>query len=267
MTDRRPLERLDRPEVTRVLFYPRTDPPDRPVPLRVRRVDIQVAQGIALGGRLHRAKLDGPNLLFFHGNGELASDYDGISLLYTSLGINLLIVDYRGYGTSDGQPSASAMLDDALTVFEQAGPLLLENELKARPLFVMGRSLGSAAALEVAQHAGDGIDGLILESGFARTRPLLVTLGLRQELEGLDEAQDGFGNLDKIAKVTAPTLIIHGEQDRLIPVDNGRALFEHAAAPHKQLALIPDAGHNDLLFTGQRQYFEALRGFIFGGRG
>jgi pimeloyl-ACP methyl ester carboxylesterase len=267
MTDRRQLELLDRPEVTRVLFYPRPEPPDRPVPLRVRSVDIEVEEGITLSGRLHRAKLDGPNLLFFHGNGELASDYDGISLLYTSLGINLLIVDYRGYGTSDGQPSASTMLDDALTVFEQTGPLLVENGLKARPLFVMGRSLGSAAALEVAQHAGGAIDGLILESGFGRTRPLLVTLGLRQEIEGLDEALDGFGNLAKIAEIQTPTLIIHGEQDRLIPVENGRALFEHAAAPHKQLVLIPDAGHNDLLFTGQRQYFEALRGFIFGDRG
>jgi pimeloyl-ACP methyl ester carboxylesterase len=254
---------LDGPEVSRVLFHPRPDPPDRPLPLRVRSVQFEVDDGVAIGGRLHRAKLDGPNLLFFHGNGELASDYDGISLLYTSLGINLLVVDYRGYGSSDGEPSASHLLNDAIRTFEHTGPLLLEHGLKPRPLFVMGRSLGSAAGIEVASHAGDQIDGLIIESGFALTLPLLVTLGLRLQVPELMEAQDGFGNLEKIAQVRVPTLIIHGQEDRLIPVENGEALYEHAGAADKRLVTIPNAGHNDLLFTGQRPYFDALRAFIF----
>jgi pimeloyl-ACP methyl ester carboxylesterase len=258
---------LDRPEVSRVLFHPRRDPPQRQIPMHVRPVRILVDKGLAVGGRLHRANLTGPTVLFFHGNGEIASDYDGISPLYTGLGINLLVVDYRGYGSSDGQPTASHLLSDAVKVYEQTGSLLVENELKIKPLFVMGRSLGSAAAIEIAQHAGGEIAGLIIESGFADTLPLLATLGLRWELEGIGETNNGFGNLDKIAQVHQPTLIIHGEEDRLIPVENARALHEHSGAIDKQLVTIPRAGHNDLLFAGQKPYLEAMREFISKYRG
>jgi pimeloyl-ACP methyl ester carboxylesterase len=254
---------LDRPEVTRVLFYPRRDPPGRPLPLRVRTLQIPLDEGINISGRLHRANLTGPTILFFHGNGEIASDYDGISPLFTGLGINLLVVDYRGYGSSDGQPTGSRLLADAVTTYEKTSPILVENELKTRPLFVMGRSLGSAAAIEIAHRARDGIDGLIIESGFAYTLPLLATLGLRLGLEEADEARDGFGNLEKIARVQVATLILHGEEDRLIRVENAHALHEGCGAEDKRLVTIPGAGHNDLMFTGQTDYFEALRAFVF----
>jgi pimeloyl-ACP methyl ester carboxylesterase len=259
------LELLDRPEVSRVLFHPRRDPPNRPLPLRVRSLQIQVDRGIAVSARLHRANPDGPTILFFHGNGEIASDYDGISPLYTSLGINLLVVDYRGYGSSDGQPRASHLLADAVKVYERADSIFLENGLRAKSLFVMGRSLGSAAAIEIAWHAGAEIAGLIIESGFAYTLPLLVTLGLRLELTETDESRVGFGNMDKIAQIHVPTRIIHGQDDWLIPVENGRALYEHSGATDKKLVTIPHAGHNDLLFTGQEPYFDALRAFVVEG--
>jgi pimeloyl-ACP methyl ester carboxylesterase len=257
-------ELLDRPEVTRVLFHPRRDWPNRPLPLRVRALHIPVDEEIAISGRLHRAKLDGPTILFFHGNGEIASDYDGISPLYTRLGINLLVVDYRGYGSSNGQPMASHMLADAITLYKRTTSILVEHELRAKPIFVMGRSLGSAAAIEIAHHAGNQISGLIIESGFAYTLPLLATLGLRRELEGADETRDGFDHLDKIARVRVPTLIIHGQDDRLIPVKDGHVLYEHCGATDKRLVTIPHAGHNDLLFSGQTPYFEALRAFVLG---
>lgn len=253
---------LDQPEVSRVLFHPRRDSAQRPVPLRVRRLQIPVDEGITVGGRLHRANLDGPTILFFHGNGEIASDYDGISPLYTGLGINLFVVDYRGYGASDGDPKASFLLADAIATYKSTSSLLVENELKARPLFIMGRSLGSAAAIEIARHAGNEIDGLIIESGFAQTLPLLATLGLRWNVDTTDEARDGFGNLVKIARVRVPTLTIHGEDDGLIPVENAHALHEGCGAADKWLVTIPGAGHNDLMFTGQTQYFDALGAFI-----
>ena len=128
----------------------------------------------------------------------------------------------------------------------------------------MGRSLGSAAAVEIARHAGDGIDGLIIESGFAYTLPLLATLGLRWDVQRTDEARDGFGNLDKIAQVRVPTLIIHGQDDWLIPVENAHALYEHSGAADKRLLTVPGAGHNDLMVLGSAQYFEAIRNFVLG---
>jgi pimeloyl-ACP methyl ester carboxylesterase len=257
---------LNQPEVSRVLFHPRRDPPNRAPPPRVRTLQIPAGEGITVSGRLHRANLDGPTILFFHGNGEIASDYDGISPLYTSLGINLLVVDYRGYGSSDGEPTASHLLADAVATYERTASILLENEFKTRPLFIMGRSLGSAAAIEIARLAEGALDGLIIESGFAYTLPLLATLGLRWNTDATDEARDGFGNLKKIAQVRVPTLIIHGEDDRLIPVNNAYALHEGCSAAGKRLVTIPGVGHNDVMIAGQRPYFEALYTFVTGER-
>jgi pimeloyl-ACP methyl ester carboxylesterase len=253
-------ELLDRPEVSQVLFHIRHDVPGRTLRLGVFVVRVEVDEGIEVGGRLYRARPDAPAILYFHGNGETASDYDMIAPLYTQIGVNLLVMDYRGYGISDGQPTASCLLADAVVVYEKTPALLAEHALSSERLFVMGRSLGSAAAIEIAERAGKKIAGLIIESGFAYTLPLLETLGLR--LRDADEARDGFGHLDKIAQVHAPTLIIHGEADWLIPIKNGHALYEHSGAADKRLVTIPNAGHNDLLFAGKTAYFEAIQAFI-----
>ncbi len=251
---------LDHPAVLRALFHPRRDPPGEPVPHHARLVRIPVEPGVFLGGRLYVARTDAPAILFFHGNGETASDYDGIAPLFTDLGINLLVMDYRGYGISDGTPTATNLAADAVTVFEATSTLLQESGLTNPNLFVMGRSLGSAAAIQVALHAGAAIAGLIIESGFAHTFPLLETLGVR--IAGHSEERDGFGSLLKIAQIRVPTLFIHGEADRLIPVGNGRALLQRSGAAEKWLVTIPRAGHNDLLWVGRAAYMEAIRSMV-----
>jgi hypothetical protein len=128
----------------------------------------------------------------------------------------------------------------------------------------MGRSLGSAAAIEVTRHYQEAIAGLIIESGFAHTARLLARLGV--VLEDLDEAQDVFANLSKIGQIRLPTLVIHGQADMLIPASEGVALYEGSGAPNdeKRLVAIPGAGHNDLLALGADTYFEAIRDFVLG---
>lgn len=221
---------------------------------------MEIKPDVTLGGRLYPAGHQSPAIFFFHGNGEIAADYDDIAPLYTELNINLLVVDYRGYGISTDAPTATNMLSDAVTVFKKIGQVFTDNGLFPSRLFVMGRSLGSAAAIEVASNSGDQIDGLIIESGFADTFALLTRLGVR--VEGASEDEDGFGNLTKIRKVTTPTLIIHGENDVLIPPEEGQQLYEQSGADDKQLVLIPGAGHNDLMYVGMEQYLKALSNFI-----
>jgi pimeloyl-ACP methyl ester carboxylesterase len=126
----------------------------------------------------------------------------------------------------------------------------------------MGRSLGSAAAIEVAAHTGERLAGMIIESGFARTFALLSRLGIH--IEGADEERDGFGNLSKIKRVSLPTLILHGQDDRLIPPSEGHSLYEHSAAQQKRLVIIPRAGHNDIMHAGKEQHFQAIREFVHG---
>jgi hypothetical protein len=256
---------LDQPAVLRVMFYPRRSWPGISLVSSVHDGRVEVEPGVSVGYSLHLAGSEAPLILYFHGNGEIARDYDGIAPLYTSLGISLLVADYRGYGWSGGFPTASSLVHDAPLVFEALGQMLEEAGYEVpQRVFVMGRSLGSAAAIEVACHHQEAIAGLIIESGFAHTLRLLARLGM--VLENLDETQDVFANLTKIGQISLPTLVIHGRADMLIPASEGVALYEGSAAPDdkKRLLVIPGAGHNDLLAVGAATYFEAIRDFVLG---
>lgn len=248
---------LDRPEVLAILFYPRRDVGAPRLAAGTHTVRISVADGVEVGGRVFSAGAEAPAVLYFHGNGEIASDYDSIAPLYTRIGLTLFVLDYRGYGRSDGTPSASTLICDACACYEKARDVLGGLKLAPRDLYVMGRSLGSAAALEVASRAGDGIKGLIIESGFAYTFALIERIGFLQIADALEQ-RDGFGNLDKIGRVTVPTLIIHGERDWLIPINDAELLSEASAAKDKTLLRIPGAGHNDLMLVGRKAYFDAI---------
>ena len=252
---------LDRPEVTSVLFYPRRDvgmPRLAPGSFPVR---IPVADDVQVGGKIFAAGDGAPVILYFHGNGEIASDYDTIAPFYTRLGITLFVIDYRGYGLSEGFPTASSLIEDAWETYTRMRAVMTDQGFSPGEVYVMGRSLGSAAALEIVDRArGEGIAGLIIESGFAYTFPLIERIGFLQ-VEDAFEHKDGFGNLDKIAGATLPTLIIHGERDWIIPISDAHALYASAAAPNKKLVRIPGAGHNDLMLVGRQTYFEAIAAF------
>jgi pimeloyl-ACP methyl ester carboxylesterase len=251
---------LDRPEVLRVLFHPRRESEWHQTPPGVRPVAFEVQEDVQIGARLHGAGPDAPLILFFHGNGEIAADYDGLAPEYNRLGISLLVVDYRGYGASGGTPTGSHLLADAVAVWDRLSALLVEQGFMPTRLYVMGRSLGSAAAIEVAQRAGEQLAGLIIESGFADTFALLARLGLG--VQGANEADDGFDNAAKMGRIGIPTLVIHGHDDFLIPAADGQALHAGSAAADKRLVLIPGAGHNDLMWVGRVTYFEAIRAFV-----
>lgn len=253
---------LDRPDVTAVLFHPRPDGYGLDAGAGLVSLRIPVAPGVSVGAKLYIAEPDSPVILYFHGNGEIASDYDELSRIYNHFGFTLFVADYRGYGHSDGQPTASTLIADAMPVYNSVPNILTERGLTFPSLFVMGRSLGSAPALEIAAKAGDDISGLIVESGFAFTVPLIERLG--GSAGGLEEDAHGFGNLGKIAKVTVPTLVIHGESDHVIPVQDGLALHARCAAPEKRLLTIPNAGHNDLLNLAMDTYFGAIRDLAAG---
>lgn len=214
---------------------------------------------------MYRADPNAPAILYWHGNGEIAADYDAIGPTYAQMGITLLVVDYRGYGTSDGSPTCGNLLTDAIAAFELAEEILEDHGVAPSRLYVMGRSLGSAAAIEVAVHAGGQLAGMIVESGFADTFALLARLGVR--VEGATEVGDGFGNAAKMGLISIPTLIIHGQKDVLIPATDGQELYRQSAVQDKRLVLIPAAGHNDLMLVGKAQYFEAIRTFVLADSG
>ena len=262
-----PFPVLDQPDITRVLFHPRPEYAMVVEDAGSRSVSFIMSDGVIVGGRLHPAESTAPLLLFFHGNGEIASDYDDLAPVYRGLGLTLLVVDYRGYGSSTGSPSATALIDDALAVFKGVPALAAAHGLTPSAWLVMGRSLGSAAALAVAAAhvAGEGPTpaALIIESGFVETLSLIKRLGGVVPL-GADEDRDGFGNRARIAAVTVPTLVIHGRDDWIIPATEGERLFRASGATDKRLVMIEGAGHNDLMMVGAEAYFAAIHRLVQG---
>ena len=248
---------LDRPEVLAFLFHPRQEYPGQAATDAARDVLIPVADDVSVSGRFHMAHPEGPNILFFHGNGEIVGDYDDLGPIYNQLGINFLPVDYRGYGRSAGRPGVAAMMQDCLTIFEFTHYWLLDNRYQG-PLIVMGRSLGSASALELAWKYPEQIDALIVESGFAYVKPLLQLLGVNVAAIGSEESA-GFGHIDKIKTFKKPTLIIHAEFDHIIPFSDGQALFDACPSPAKSFLKIPGANHNDIFMRGMSDYLQAIK--------
>ncbi len=250
--------KLDQPQVLAVLFHPRQD--ETPSPDTAMDVDIPVTDGVTLGGRFHFATDPAAvNILFFHGNGEVVADYDDVGPRYNGKGLNLLAVDYRGYGRSGGTPTATNMLSDAHLVLAWVKEWLAKNE-KTGPLVLMGRSLGSAAALELVADADPAIAGLVIESGFALTMPLLESLGLNPASLGIEE-KDCFGNQDKIAEFQKPTYILHAQFDQIISLANAETLQAQSAAHAKEFAIIPGADHNNIFETVGDMYFNEIKRF------
>ncbi len=251
--------KLDQPEVLQKLFHPRRETGNVSSPPHVVENDITVAEGVRVHARFHLAGKEEPNILFFHGNGEIVSDYDAIGPHYTKCGMNFLAVDYRGYGRSSGTPQVTAMMQDSHRIFDAVKHWLSAAE-HTGPLLIMGRSLGSAAALELASSHADDIAGLIIESGFATTLPLLMTLGVDAAGLGISE-EDGFRNVRKISSFTKPTLIIHGQYDEIIPVNSAAILQAQCPARAKEFQVVPGASHNTIIASAGELYFTVIKRF------
>jgi alpha-beta hydrolase superfamily lysophospholipase len=247
---------FDRPEVSRFIFYPRRDPVP---PDDISLCPVEVEEGVSVVCRFYPAAKGAATILCFHGNGETAGDYDLVSSLYTSLGINLFVADYRGYGLSSGEPTFGRILDDAHPIFARLRGLLQE-EGYSEGIFVMGRSLGSAPAIEMACRSQDALKGLIVESGFSDAFRLLNYIGV--PIKTLPHPREGFPNGEKMRSIRIPTLLIHAADDHLIPLSEAEELLQLCAAEAKRLVVIPHADHNTLMMVGRDRYFQAIAEFM-----
>jgi uncharacterized protein len=111
---------LDRPEVLMRLFHARPEYGTLEKPANAVDLLIPVGEDVVVGGRFHMGAKPAPNVLFFHGNGEIVADYDEMGPLYNRMGMNFLPVDYRGYGRSTGRPTISTMMKDCHEIFDFA---------------------------------------------------------------------------------------------------------------------------------------------------
>jgi len=254
------LEPLDRPEILKFIFYPRRDFLEKSAADNVMAGLIPVDEAVSISYGFYFDGKKHPNVLFFHGNGEVASDYLPIGSIYNQSGLNLFVADYRGYGSSGGKPTLSNMIKDAHPIFEGFKQVLKEKGFSG-DLFMMGRSLGSASAVELAAHYQSQLKGLIIESGFANVFNLFKYLGFPLESLGVVVPRTPY-SLKLLRKISLPTLIIHGEYDQIVPVEEGKVLYEIIAAKDKRLIIIPGVDHNTIMSGGIQPYLQALHDFI-----
>lgn len=245
-------------QVAGAVFFPRPDLPYGPEAPGAWEHLFEVASQVRSRLRVFPAKEPAvaADILFFHGNGETARDYDGLWPELGRLGANFWAAEYRGYGLAGGEPSVHTFLADAHVALDE----VMAHRRRAGhqgPLVVMGRSLGSAPAIELAASRPEALAGLIVESGFAQVVPLLELCGVPARQLGITEAW-GPQNKEKMARVTIPVLILHAEKDAIIPISDAEALFLAARDPHKVFLRVPHAGHNDIQVRAGASYFDAI---------
>jgi pimeloyl-ACP methyl ester carboxylesterase len=192
-------------------------------------------------------------LLFLHGNAGNAShrlpNADGLR----RLGVHVLLLDYRGYGRSEGRPSELGVYADARAALAH---LTVERGIPERRVVVFGRSLGGAVAVELGRDRR--LAGLVLESTFTSVADVARSaFGAPVALL----ARGRFESDRKIVQVRCPVLFFHGERDEVIDFDLGRRLFELAPSP-KAFVPIPGAGHNDTVEVGGAHYFARIGRFL-----
>jgi hypothetical protein len=248
---------LDQSPLLSFLFYPRRD--FTRCPEGAFDLMVPVESEISISCRLYAANRTWPWILYFHGNGEVASDYDQIAPFYREREINLAVADYRGYGASGGSPNFSHLLNDAKPVFSAVEEELARRRLGTE-LWVMGRSMGSLPAVELAHDYPGRMKGLVIESGFASVTRLIKHLHLPSgdiDLEPIEQER-----LASVRKISTPVLILHGEVDSLVPLQEAQDLHRLLGSSRKKLVIIPGADHNTILFSDPNRYFSEIRDFM-----
>lgn len=221
------------------------------------RVELAMRDGTRLAGWFWAAEggegRRTPGMLWFYGNGENIAAIWTIIRDFRPAHAAVLVVDYPGYGASEGKATEAGMYEAADLAYEA---LRGRPEIDTGRIYVYGRSLGSAAATHVA--ATRDVAGLILESPFtsakgmaARHYRFVPRLLVRLQLD----------NLGRMPRIRCPALVFHGTADMLVPMRMGQEIAAAAAGP-VEFVMIAGSGHNDTYDLGGRTYRDKLASFV-----
>jgi uncharacterized protein len=247
----------------RLIYFPPRYPtgfvPPEHYGLQVEEVWMTTEDGVKLNGYFLPQASSPSVLLWFHGNAEnIGFGLEQMKVL-ANLCINILEVDYRGYGKSEGSPDEPAIYRDADAAYDY---LVKTRHFQPRNIIIYGHSLGGAAAVDLASRRECG--GLVVQSSFTSAREMARRMFAIPLLEYF--LKSSFDSLKKIQNVRVPVLIAHGTRDETIPFFMGQRLYR--AAPEPKLFIpVEGAGHNDILAVAGELYLRRLREFIRSGSG
>ena len=247
---------MNKDQIINSIFFPRKSM----FPKDENDIIINTSDGEKIAIRKFIKNKNSDTIIFFHGNGEIAHDYIDISTFYNHYDINLIVVDYRGYGLSTGKPNKENLHSDALLAFDSIINYLDDNKYDKKRI-IMGRSLGSASACHIIDSRIDKIDGCIIESGFATEHCLLGLMGLNEEAINFT-LEDGFENLKKIKNYKKPLYIIHADLDDIVPFSQAEVFLLECPSLNKDLFKVSGANHNNIISIARDDYFLNIKKFI-----
>ena len=238
-------------------------PPQPPAPEkwsekapRRESLEFQTTEGTKLRGWLYRAdKRDAPLVFFFYGSNEdLTHEANRLAWLSDTLHVNAICFDYPGYGFSGGSIDIPAIESASLQEYDYVKRRLAPNALT--PILSYGWSIGTSMAIHVA--ANRQVSGLILQAPPANAEGMMQRSSKHDvpwygrgivKIKADSAVEQVYEGATAIRKVTSPLLVIQGQLDDVVPIAQGREVFQASPATQKQFVEVPKAHHNDLRFT------------------
>ncbi|MDT8453460.1 MAG: alpha/beta hydrolase [Gammaproteobacteria bacterium] len=241
----------------KMIFYPLSGLEATPADwgLGYEDVALQTTDGVRLHGWYVPAPGSKQVLLFFHGNAGNISHRRASLEIFHRLGLNVLIIDYRGYGKSEGSPGEAGLYMDAMAAWDY---LINERGFAADEVVIFGRSLGGAVAVQLAAQVP--ARGLIVESTLSSARDFAqVAFPI---LSRLIVMRYDFNSVAKLPRVQAPVLVLHSPDDEVMPFHLGERVFEAAPEPKAFVRLRGD--HNSGFYLSQPEYEQVLAEWLKG---
>jgi len=191
-------------------------------------------------------------MLYFHGNaGNMADRLDKVLDFY-NLGLNVFIIDYRGYGKSQGKPSEHGIYEDAVVAYDY---LAVRPDIARDKIWAYGASLGGVAAIDLSTKRH--LVCLIIDSSFSSAADMGKTI---YPLIPSFFMQTKMDSAKKIKTITIPKLFFHSPEDRFVPIRLGRKLYDAAPPPKKFIET--SGGHNDNHAVSQEVWIQGIREFL-----
>jgi len=243
---------------TSLIFYPNMPgrnlvaTPDN-LGMSYQNVELVTGDDVKLHGWFIPHKKAKGTVLFFHGNaGNISHRLDSIEIFHR-LELNVFIIDYRGYGQSDGKISEKGTYRDAEAAWHY---LNNAQDINAKQIIIFGRSLGASIASWLASKHTPA--ALIIESGFTSVPSMGQRLYPFLPIRWLSQYK--YNTQQYVKNITCPVMVAHSKNDEIIPYEEGRNIFNATAEPKHFLEM--RGGHNDGFIASGASYVEGLRSFI-----
>lgn len=259
----------DNPMILNIAFHPRAETPQflgaTTGPIRDGTFDVRGGDKVSY--RLYvpaEASAAKAVVYFFHGNAEICTAMDDVAEMLHGVGAALLSIDYRGYAWGTGKPSLLKLCSDAEDCFAASHQVLEAAGLGAARRVVHGRSIGATCAVHLASVEPDKVHGLIVDSGLMSIKqlPMVQMMGpmLFQQNPGMwQQLPEPFDTLGKLQRVVCPTLVMHGDQDEIVPIAQAVQCNQQVAAKQKKLQPWVSAGHNNVGMLYESQWRTCIK--------